>query len=176
MTAMTADGYVYRYGAGDDNQPISCPVGATQQLYYGEVALQSGSGSVTVGMLKNGATFGSSDLVVGMVGDPAGGTYVKTGPGILGGSTDGAVWVDVYKGAFFFQSGSGADQLSAATSGKTVYYGGENASGPIACATSNSGARPSLGVQIPQDPGIAGGFSPGAAYWPITVAPTLGTP
>lgn len=167
MTGLTNDTHVVRYGSGDNNQPTSFGVGANQQLYYGEVALVSGSGSVTVGYLKNAATAGSADLVAGMIGDPAGGTYTSTGPGILGGSTDGAVWVNVQTGCFFIQSGTGSDLLSATTNGKTVYYGGENTSGPIACATSSGGTRPVLGIQLPQDPGIAGGFTPGASYWPI---------
>jgi hypothetical protein len=167
--ALTTDTLVVRYGAGDDDQPVAWPVGATQQLYYGAVALLSGSGAVTTGYLKNAASPGSADLVVGMVGDPAGGTLVQTGPGILGGASDGAVWDNVKTGAFFFQSGTGSDQLSEATAGKTVYYGGENSSGPLAMATSASSTRPVLGVQLPQDPGIAGGFSPGASYWPVAL-------
>jgi len=166
---MTGPVPVVRYGSGDNDQPTSFGVGASQTLYYGEVALMSGSGSTTTGYLKNAATPGSADVVVGMVGDPAGGTYVETGTGIVGGTTDGAVWANVQTGAFFFQSGTGSDQLSAATNGKTVYYGGENASGPIACATSATSTRPVLGVQVPQDPGIAGGFTPGSNYWPVVL-------
>ena len=167
MAGLTQDTHVTRYGTGDTSDLTSFPVGASQQLYYGEVALVSGSGAVTTGYLKNAATAGASDLVAGMVAEPAGGTGVSTGPGLPTGSTDGAIWVNVQTGAFFFQSGTGADTLTAATNGKTVYYGGENANGPIACATSATSTRPVLGIQLPQDPGIAGGFTPGANYWPI---------
>ena len=165
--ALTQDTKVYRYGTGDNNQPVAYGVGANQQLYYGEVALVSGSGAVTTGYLKNAATPGSADLVAGIVAEAAGGTYVSTGPGILGGATDGAVWANVQTGCFFLQSGTGSDQLSAAPNGKTVYLGNENATGSVACATSASSTRPVLGIQLPQDPGIAGGFTPGANYWPI---------
>lgn len=168
--ALVNDTLVVRYGTpGDHTQSVAWPVGATQQLYYGSVALISGSGATTAGFLKNAGAPGSADEVVGMVGEPAGGTLVQTGPGILGGSTDGAVWDNVQTGAFFFQSGTGADALSEATAGKTVYYGGENSSGPLAMATSATSTRPILGVQIPQDPGIAGGFSPGSGYWPVVL-------
>ena len=167
MAGLTHDTHLTTYGTQDTSNNVAYPVGANQQLYYGAVALMSGSGSVSVGYLKNAATPGSSDKVVGMVGEPAGGTLVQTGPGVLGGSTDGAVWDNVRNGSFFFQSGTGSDQLSEATNGTTVYYGGENSSGPIACATNGSSTRPTLGVQLPQDPGIAGGFTPGANYWPI---------
>lgn len=168
--ALTGDTLVTRYGVpGDHDQPVAYPVGATQQLYYGAVALMSGSGAVTTGYLKNAGSPGSADVVVGMVGPPAGGTLAQTGPGILGAAADGAVWDEVQTGAFFFQSGTGSDQLSEATAGKTVYYSGENSSGPIACATSATSTRPVLGVQLPQDPGIANGFSPGSSYWPVVL-------
>ena len=102
-----------RYGVPEATQIVACPVGATQQLYDGGVALVSGGSGATAGYLKNAATPVSTDIVAGMVGDPAGAT-VQTGPGVLGGATDGAVWDNVLTGAFFFQSGSGDDQLSDA--------------------------------------------------------------
>ncbi len=171
--ALTHDVKLIRYGAGDGEEPDSYPIGAAQQLYSGSVALMSGSGATTVGFLRNAGSPGSSDSVVGMVGEPAGGAF-STGPGLPLPTADGDIWAAVLKGAFFFQSGTGSDQLSAATNGLTVYYGGENANGPIACATSASSTRPVLGKQIPQDPGIAGGSTPGAGYWPIEVRPDLG--
>jgi len=166
---LTTDTLLIRYGVADSHPLVAWPVGANQQLYYGAVALMSGSGATTVGNLKNAGSPGSADVVVGMVGEPSGGTLVCTGPGILGGSTDGAIWDNVNTGAFFFQSGTGSDQLSEATAGKTVYYGGESSSGPLAMATSATSTRPVLGVQLPQDPGIAGGFTPGANYWPVVL-------
>lgn len=172
--AMIDDGKVYRYGSGDDAQLTSAPVGATVQLYNGEVALISAGTGATTGYLKNAATPQTTDTVVGMLGEPAGGTYVKIGRGILGGSTDGAVSVNVLTGAFFFQSVSGANALSAASNGKTVYYAGENSTGPTASTSSADG--PVLGTQIPQDPGIAGGFTPGPNYWPVVVNPAIGRP
>jgi hypothetical protein len=167
MAGVTNDITAYPYGV-NQNDLVGYGVAATQQLYEGCVALMSGgSGGITQGYLKNAATSYASDIVVGMIDTPAGGTYVATGPGILGGATDGAVWANVRTGSFMFQSGSGSDLLSAATNGKTVYYGGENASGPIACATSSGGTRPSLGTQLPQDPGFANNYIPGSNYWPV---------
>ncbi len=171
---MTTDFKIYRYGSGDDCQPLAYGIGANVQLYSGEVALVSAGVGATAGYLKSGATPATADVCVGLVGDATGGVYA-TGPGLLGGTTDGGVWAGVLTGAFFFQSGTGADQLSATTNGQTVYYGGYNSSGPIACATSN-GTRPKLGIQVPQDPGIAGGFTPGANYWPIMIQPAQGRP
>jgi hypothetical protein len=168
--SLANDCKVYRYGTADDDQNIAAGIGANVQLYEGEVAVLAGTGPATVGYLKSGASIGFYDTCIGIVGDPTGGVY-QTGPGVLGGTTDGAVWVEVLTGAFYFQSGSGADQLSATTNGKTVYYGGTNATGPIACLTNAANTRPVLGVQSTQDPGIAAGFLPGAGYWPVVVNP-----
>jgi hypothetical protein len=175
MSGLTRDCKLIRYGSGDDCQPLAYGIGADEQLYSGAVALVSGTSDVTAGYLRNAADPYVSDIVVGMVGEPTGGAF-STGPGLPTGTTDGAVWAEVLTGAFFFQSGTGSDQLDASTNGKTVYYGGENENGPIACATSGSSTRPELGIQVPQDPGIAGGFSPGANYWPIIVNPSKGKP
>ena len=166
--ALTKDAKLIRYGSGDGNDPRAYPIGATQQLYSGAVALVSGSGSTTTGFLKNAASPGSADVVVGMVGDATGGAY-STGPGLPLPTANGDVWAEVQTGAFMFQSGTGSDQLAAALNGLSVYYGGESTTGPIACATSRSSTLPLLGTLLPQDPGIAGGSNPGANYWPVAV-------
>jgi hypothetical protein len=171
MAGLTQDIHVYEYGV--PGQPTAAGVGANQQLYIGSVALLSGSGSVTAGYLKNAASPGTADIVLGMLAEPAGGTYVQTGPGILGGTTDGAVWANVQPGSFYFQSGTSSDALTAATNGKTVYYGGENANGPIACATSASNTRPVLGIQLPQDPGGVNNYIPGSNYWAVKINPAV---
>lgn len=175
MTALTKDTQLIRYGSGGNDQPESYGIGANQQLYGGAVALLSGSGSVTTGYLKNAATPGSADVVVGMIDSPAGNAY-SVGAGLPTSTTDGGVWANIATGAFYFQSGTSSDALSATTNGATVYYGGENANGPIACATSQSSTLPVLGVQVAQDPGITGGASPGPSYWPIKVAVLKGRP
>lgn len=167
MTGITSDIHTVQMGVPYGvNQLVAWPVGATQQLYVGAVALVSGSGSVSTGYLKNAATAGSADKVAGINGDPAGGTAVQTGPGILGGSTDGAVWVNVRTGTFWIQSGTGANALSEATAGTTVYYGGENSTGPIANAT-GAGTSPVLGIQLPADPFMQTAPQPGSNYFPI---------
>jgi hypothetical protein len=174
MAGVTTD--IKSWPVGTEQSLTSYGVGSNQQLYEGAVALISGSGSVTTGYVKNAAVAGAADLVAGIVDRPAGGTQVEVGAGVLGGSTDGAVWINVRCGSFMIQSGTGADLLSATTNGKTVYYGGENANGPIACATSGGATRPALGIQLAQDPGIAGGgYAPGPNYWPIKLNTIGGT-
>ena len=127
---------------GTRQELVAWPVQATAQLYRGTVA-----------------------LVAGIVDFPAGGTALDTGSGIVGGAADGDVYVDVKTGTVLVQSGTGADALSATTNGKTVYYHGTNASGPIADAT--AGSKPVFGIQLPQDPSLAAGAFPGSNYWPV---------
>jgi hypothetical protein len=166
MAGLGNDIPLWRFGVQDPNQAVSYPIGANQQLYTGAVALVSGSGATTTGYLKNAAVPGASDLVAGMVGPPTGGVY-EVASGLPVPSTDGQFWDDVQTGAFYIQSGTGADALSEAYVGKTVYYSGENTSGPVASNNSHSSQLPVLGVLLPQDPGIAGGFTPGSNYWPV---------
>ena len=173
--ALTTDIHLIQYGTPDGNQLTSWPLGATQQVWHGGVALLSGGTGATKGYLKNAATPAATDVVVGMIGAIAGGTGVSVNPGIVGGATDGSIWIDVQTGAFFFQSGSGSDQLSETTAGLTVYYGGESATGVLACATNGGSTRPVLGIQLAQDPGIAGGVTPGPNYFPI-ILNTVGGP
>src|SRR5580658_7842401 len=112
MAGATTDIPAYPYGP--EGQLTSYPVGATQTVYPGCVALVSAGSGASAGNLKNAATPAATDLVAGLIATPAGGTYVQTGPGITGGSTDGAVWVDVQAGTFMIQSGTGADLLTTA--------------------------------------------------------------
>lgn len=144
--ALTKDAHLVRYGTPSGHQLIPAPVKAAEQLYSGAVAL------LRSGYLVNAATPQATDVIMGMVGDPAGGTYVKTGPGILGGSSDGEVWVNCETGSFAFVNGTGADALTEADAGATVYYGGETSSGPIAAKTSGGSSRPTLGKLLPIDP------------------------
>lgn len=167
--ALTKDCHTIEFGVPEGNTLVAYPVKAAAQLYSGAVALLRG------GFLINGASPLSTDLIVGIIGDPAGGTLVQTGVGILGGATDGAVWVNVRTGSFFLQSGSGADTLVNTSAGATVYYHGENNNGPVIDLTSGSSTRAPAGILLPQDSGIAGGVTPGAAYWPIKLN-TVGGP
>ena len=150
---------------GTRQELVAWPVQATAQLYRGTVALVAGNGGGTAGYLRVADSPGSTDFVAGIVDFPAGGTALDTGSGIVGGAADGDVYVDVKTGTVLVQSGTGADALSATTNGKTVYYHGTNAAGPIADAT--AGSKPVFGIQLPQDPSLAAGAFPGSNYWPV---------
>jgi hypothetical protein len=62
--------------------------------------------------------------------------------GVVGGSTNGAVTVEIATGSFFLASGTGADAITQANVGATVYLINETTVG----LTSGSGTRPAAGV------------------------------
>ena len=161
---------------GSESQLISAPVAANVTVYVGGVALISAGTGGTAGFLKNAAAPAGADIVTGIVDGYAGGTGVAVNPGVVGGTTDGAVWANVKTGTFLMLGNAGiagATALTAANNGKPVFYAGETATGPVASASSNTGAFPALGVQLPQDPGFAGGSLPGSNYWPIEIGRAL---
>lgn len=163
MAGVTNDIKTFQYGL-PENLLVAYPVGANQQLYRGCVALISGSGATSTGCLKNAASPGTADLVAGIIDEVAGGTGADTLPGILGGTTDGAVWVNVKTGTFFVQN-STTNAVAESTVVLTVYYQGENATGPI--VSSVQGVLPKMGQLLPQDPGFANNYIPGSNYWPV---------
>lgn len=144
--ALTQDCHLVRYGVPDGHQLVAAPVKAAAQLYHGAVGL------LRSGFLINAASPASTDIIVGMVQQTTGSSPPETGPGILGGTNDGDIWVDCATGTFGFQSGTGSDAITEANAGQLVYYQGENSAGPIAAATSGGGTRPQLGYVVPIDP------------------------
>lgn len=147
--ALSSDVKLVRVGAEGLHEPIAAPLKANVTVYSGSIALLDSTGN-----LKNASSPASTDTIVGMIGNPTGGTYVKTGPGIVGGSTDGAVWVDCLTGTFVLASGTGADELDETTANHTVYVVDEVTVG----ATNGSNTRPVAGVQLPIDPTLPAGF------------------
>lgn len=149
--ALSADIKLLRVGVGDAEEPIAAPLGAGVTVYSGSIALLS-----NVGYLKNASSPAATDHIAGMITDPTGGTYVKTGPGIVNSGAAGAVWVDCATGTFLLQSATGSDQLSEATAGATVYVVDEQTVG----ATNGGATRPVAGIQLPIDPTVPTGFYP----------------
>lgn len=148
--AQTQDVPLLRVGA-EGPEPIAAPLKANVTVYSGTIALLDNTG-----YLKNAAIPASTDRIIGMIDNPTGGTYVQTGPGITGGSSDGAVWIDCATGTFLLQSGTAGDALSEATAGTTVYVINETTVG----ATNGSGTRPVAGIQLPIDPTVPVGYVP----------------
>jgi hypothetical protein len=162
--SLTSDVRKIRYGSPIDHQPIEYAVGkgaSGQTLYRGSVAAISGGVTVTAGYLKNMATPGSGDIVVGLIdgyGPSCG--QANTGPGI-GGTTlntaDGVLTANVVTGTWLLAAGSGSDALTITNLQKPVYLIDEVTVG----ATSNGNTRPVAGllVQVPAtDASIPTGF------------------
>lgn len=161
--ALSADVKTTRYGTADGHQPLNKGLEASTTIYRGSVAIINGTGG-NKGYMANPATPESTDIVLGMVSSAGPGT-ANTGPGITGGSTNGAVLVNIATGSFILASGTGADALSVATNGATVYLVNETTVG----ATNGGSSRPAAGVQLScntDDPSIPSGY----------VAVKLGTP
>lgn len=166
---LTADIRTTRYGTADGHQPLNKGIQATTTVYRGSVAVLNGPGGSNVGYLRNPATPGPSDLVVGMI-DEAGPGTSDTGPGITGGATNGAVSANILTGSFILASGTSGDALTVATNMTTVYLIDEKTVGATSAPDgSGNPTRPVAGVQLAchtDDPSIPSGF----------VAVKLGTP
>jgi hypothetical protein len=150
--ALSSDIEVLRVGAEGVTEPVAAPLLSGVTVYSGSIAL------LASGVLKNAASPASTDTCIGLIGGPTGGTYTKTGPGIVGAGTTNAtaVWVDCLRGIFLLASGTGADTIAATDAGKTVYVIDEQTVG----LTSASNTRPVAGVCLPADPTTPTGFVP----------------
>lgn len=149
--ALSADIQTLRLGP--EVPPVAAPLRSGVTVYSGSIALLSNTG-----VLKNASSPASTDVCIGLIGEPTGGTYVKTGPGIVGAGTTNAncVWVDCDRGTFLLASGTGGDALTEANAGQTVYVIDEQTVG----ATNGSGTRPAAGTMLPIDPTVPAGFVP----------------
>ena len=144
--ALTADVRTFRFGSpGNSTQPLALPLTASATVYRGSIA------TLRSGYLVAASSPQSTDVVFGIV-DKAGPGYADTGPGIVGGTTNGAVTVEVATGSFFLQAGSGADALTAANGGAPVYVINETTVG----FTSAGNTRPVGGQLL----GLASQFAP----------------
>lgn len=150
--ALSTDIQVLRVGVEGLHEPVAAPLGSAVTVYSGSIALNR------VGYLANAATPQATDTCLGLIGNPAGGTYVKTGPGIVGNGSQGAngVWVEILTGSFILASGTGADALAQTDAGATVYVVDEQTVGK----TSGGSSRPVAGVMLPIDPTIPTGYVP----------------
>jgi hypothetical protein len=150
--ALSKDVFVNRVGAEGVHEPIAAPLGSAVTVYAGSIA------ATRAGFLANMSAPQSTDNVLGLVGEPAGGTYVKTGPGIVGNGSQGAagVWVEILAGSFLLANGTGADAFAESDAGAPVYVVDEITGGK----TDGSASRPKAGILLPIDPTIPTGFIP----------------
>jgi hypothetical protein len=143
MSNLTADIPIVQYGVpGNASQPVNLNVKANNTVYRGSIALTRSG----VAVPAQNANLLSTDIVWGLY-EHAGPGTADTGPGVVGGATDGAVTVEVKTGCFFLASSTGADALGVTTLGKTVYVYDEQ----TVAATSGGAARPAAGVHLYTD-------------------------
>ncbi len=143
MTALTQDIPIVEYGVrGDATQPLNFPLKATTTVYRGSIAITRNG--VAVPAIKANLAV-ATDICWGVF-ESAGPGTADTGPGITGGTVDGAVTVEVATGTYFLASSTGADLLGPTTLGKTVYVYDEQ----TVAATQNT-TRPIAGVHVYTD-------------------------
>ena len=151
--ALSADVKTFRYGTpGNSTQPQNIGVTASSTVYRGSIA------TTRSGYLVAASAPQSTDIVWGLI-DKYGPGYADTAPGIVGGTSNGAVTAEVATGSFFLSNGTGADAFTAANIGATAYVINETTMG----ATSSSNTRPVGGVFLglattlcPNRPDLAG--------------------
>ena len=160
--ALTADIKTFRFGTpGNASQPVNQGVTTSATIYRGSVA------ATRSGYLAAMSSPQSTDIVWGVV-DKYGPGNADTGPGIVGGTTNGSVTAEIATGSFFFQNGSGADAFTQANVGATAYLINENTFG----ATSSSGTRPVGG----QFQGLASNLAPNRPDLAAMIAIKVGNP
>lgn len=150
--ALSKDIYVSRVGAEGKHEDLVAPLGSAVTVYGGSFA------AARAGYLANMSSPSSTDVVLGLVGEPAGGTYVKTGPGIVGNGSQGnnGVWVEILTGSFLMANGTGADAFAATDVGAACYVVDEQTVGK----TNGTNTRPQAGTMLPWDPTTPTGFVP----------------
>lgn len=135
MAALTQDVKTIRYGMpGNSTQPQNLGITASATVYRGSIA------TTRSGYLVAASAPQSTDICWGVI-DKYGPGFADTGPGLVGGSTNGGVTAEVATGSFFMQNGSGADAFAAANVGATAYVQNET----TVALTNGSNTRPVCG-------------------------------
>lgn len=143
MANLAADIPIVEFGTpGNENQPVNLNLKASTTVYRGSIALTRSG----VAVPAQNANLLSTDVTWGVY-EHAGAGTADTGPGITGGTVDGAVTVEVMTGTFFLASSTGGDQLGPTTLGKQVFVYDEQ----TVAATSGGAARPPAGTHIYTD-------------------------
>lgn len=134
--SLTADIKIIRYGTpGNATQPVNQPVTALAQLYRGAI------GATRSGYCVEMTTPQSTDVVWGLY-EAYGPGFADTIPGMVGGTTNGAVTVEIATGSFYLNNGTSGDLITQANVGAPCYVINENTVG----LTSGGGTRPVAGV------------------------------
>ena len=134
--ALSADVKTIRFGSpGNSTQPMNFGLTASATVYRGSIAITRS------GYLVAASSPQSTDTTWGII-DKAGAGTADTGPGIVGGTTNGSVTVEVATGSFFLQNGTGSDAIAQTNVGSLCYVINETTVG----LTSASNTRPVAGT------------------------------
>jgi hypothetical protein len=148
---VTADQLYRRIGAEGVHQPIAIGLTAATRVYRNTVAVVAAA----TGYLKNAdVSLIATDRVMGMIGNPAGGTAIDNGPGILGGTSAGDVIVDCDTGTFYLLNSSAGDLITEADAGKVCYL----VDSITVAKTDGSATRPVAGTVLPFDVTTPAGY------------------
>lgn len=130
--ALTGDIKTTRFGSpGNSTQPMNQPLKAATTVYRGSIAITRS------GYMVPASTPQSTDVTWGIV-DKAGPGTADVGPGIVGGTSDGSVTVEIATGSFLVANGTGADAFAQTDVGATCYVIDEKTMGK----TNGSNTRP----------------------------------
>lgn len=141
--ALTADIKIIRYGVpGNSTQPGNLPMGSGVPTpivcYRGSFALTDLNG-----FIKSAASPLATDTCWGLI-ENGGPGFANVAPGITNSGASSNVTVDIVTGSFWMAASTGADAITEASVGKTVYVFDEK----TVAATSNGSTRPVAGIVI----------------------------
>jgi hypothetical protein len=163
--ALTGDIKTIRFGSpGNSTQPMNFGVTASATVYRGSIA------TTRSGYLVASSSPQSTDVCWGMI-DKAGAGTADTGPGVVGGTTNGSVTAEIATGSFFVQNGTGSDAFAATDVGSTAYVIDEQTMGK----TSNSSTRPVGGTFLGLATTLAANRPDLKGMIAVKVGPTAGT-
>jgi hypothetical protein len=150
--AVTTDQKITRLGSpGDSTQPLELPCKAATTFYRGTPA------TTRAGYLVEATAPASTDVVWGMIEDMGSAANLTvSGPGFVSPSgADGQIKARIATGAFYMASSTGADAITEANVGATVYLADET----HVALTSAGGTRPVAGVVLNIDSTQPGGVA-----------------
>jgi len=145
--ALSSDVKTVRYGSpGNSTQPVNKPANSGITVYRGSIALCDSTGNV-----KNSSSPASTDTCWGIIEDAWSGAMpssVFNGPGIVipASTTNGVVSIEIETGSFWLASSTGADAITEANVGATVYVADETH-----VALTTGGGRPVAGIVLAVD-------------------------
>lgn len=143
--ALSADVPPVRFGVtGNSTQQISKPIAASVTVYGGSVA------TTRAGYITPASSPASTDVVWGLI-------YRQTPlvPPQAASSVAGTYNAVIDTGSFFLNAGTGADAMSAANVGATVYLINETTVG----LTNGGGTRPVAGVLLNIDTNVTPSYA-----------------